>query len=211
MLLGAGGGGPRITYTGRYTGASSSPSTISSVDIGAADANRVVCVAISLYATGYGNPTITGVTIGGVTATIHRFFVDISGSKSELAFAYASVPTGTSASVVVTWTGSASAGPVIGAYRIITTSPTAADFDSIENGNPGHSITLTGGGVGIWLSGGYAAGFSYSTATNASNDGNGAYSDRQQYYGTITDPVSQFTITMSGSATTWELGGICWV
>lgn len=212
MLLGVGGGGPRSTFIGRTIGSTASGQTFSNVAIGNADANRLVAVVVWLYNTS-GSPLPTSVTIGGATAALQTFYVDIgNGSRGAVGIAYLSVPTGTTTNIVVNFSGSVSNNVEIATYRIITTNPVAVDWDTLENSNGTKSLTLTGGGVGIWASAGWSAGWNYSSAVNAVKDSEmSTRFDRQMLCGTIIDPTQQFSIVMSGGSPVWELAGICWV
>jgi hypothetical protein len=71
------------------------PYTFSAVDIGAAASDRIVVVGI-VWAY-YTSRDLSSVTIGGVSATI------VGGSTTGCAIAYAAVPTGTTANIVLDW------------------------------------------------------------------------------------------------------------
>jgi hypothetical protein len=108
----SGGGSAVLTFQGEdgYAvthDAVTSPNTFPTMAIGAAFSNRKV-IAVIITPGSY-NGIATGVTIGGVTAT----FVSVAGSSQGsfsgvITFAWADVPTGTTANVVLT--GAASAG-----------------------------------------------------------------------------------------------------
>lgn len=106
-----------IAYT---DGASSSSNTFtytfSNIGIGAAATGRIVAVCAAINATSATTYGISSITIGGVAATMA---VRSSGNKNA-AIAYAVVPTGTTATIVVTLTGSGTPGRcVITAFRIV--------------------------------------------------------------------------------------------
>src|SRR5690606_20575856 len=96
--------GPRPDATIDFTDSASSTSdlseyTFSTRDIGTAAANRIVLVGIAFTVTGAADPS--AVTIGGVTAT--KLVSQISSNGAYYTGIYAApVPTGTTASVVVT-------------------------------------------------------------------------------------------------------------
>lgn len=83
-------------------GATSAPS-VSSVPIGTAAANRLVVVAVHIFDGNLGGRTVTGATIGGVTATIGP---QQAASTSTVVLISAMVPTGTTATVALTLSGS---------------------------------------------------------------------------------------------------------
>lgn len=90
-----------LTFRAHPVDASSQTTyTFSSVAIGAADASRVVVVAVT-GARGAGTPSISSVTIGGVSATLGRY--ETNGFSASVGIYAAVVPTGTTADVVVTW------------------------------------------------------------------------------------------------------------
>jgi len=76
--------------------------TYSSVNFGSASADRKIICAVNGQADDGGARTISSLTIGGVTATIN---VQISNSGSMQGICIASVPTGTSGDVVLTFSG----------------------------------------------------------------------------------------------------------
>jgi hypothetical protein len=89
-----------LTYqTTTFTAGSTSPFTFSSLAIGTAAANRYVIVGIAGTAT---PSAVASVTIGGVTATP---VVSQVAGNSVAAIYIALVPTGTTATIVVTFTG----------------------------------------------------------------------------------------------------------
>jgi hypothetical protein len=105
---GGGVGSAVLTFQGEQgysSGVSSgaSPNTFAAMPIGTASANRRVIAVITLGATYLGSPS--SVTIGGVTATMQVFTgsgASTSSYSSQIVFAWADVPTGTTADVVVT-------------------------------------------------------------------------------------------------------------
>ncbi|MCA3573501.1 MAG: hypothetical protein IOC86_06245, partial [Aestuariivirga sp.] len=80
--------------------------TYTSRPIGEASSTRRVVVAIAAGSDHTSEVTVTGVTIGGVTSTIHVQNTNFSSNKSCVtAIASAVVPTGTTATVAVTFSG----------------------------------------------------------------------------------------------------------
>lgn len=73
--------------------------------IGAASADREVFVLITGMSGVASGRTLTGVTIGGITADIHVNAAVSSGGSQIAAIASANVPTGTTATIVLTFSG----------------------------------------------------------------------------------------------------------
>ncbi len=117
-----------------FNGTAQTTYTFASQNIGSASANRYVIVAVALY---YGPArTISSVTVGGVAATVIPNGVTVSNTFTyRMAFYIAAVPTGTTASVVVTASGAcdACAISVWSAYDL--NSATAVDSDN-DTGGP---------------------------------------------------------------------------
>jgi hypothetical protein len=98
---GGGGGGPlvfTITDSDFVAGTPAPPVTFTAVAIGAASADRIVCVSLAWLGTSSPSMDITTVTIGGVTATQAVY---LRSSARANAVYYAVVPTGTTANIVV--------------------------------------------------------------------------------------------------------------
>jgi hypothetical protein len=89
--------------------------TFTSVGIGVATADRIVAVCAAINATSATTYGISSMTIGGIAATM----AVRSSNNKNAAIAYAVVPSGTTATIVVTLTGSGTPGRcVVNAYRI---------------------------------------------------------------------------------------------
>ena len=120
-----------------------------SMGIGTADTNRIVAVVIVWRTNGAAG--ISAVTIGGVSAT-HVAGADGSSpnalSLSEIW--YAAVPTGTTATVAVTF-NSSSGRSSCATYRIITVTPapTNANASGAASGDVSAALTVPSGGKGI--------------------------------------------------------------
>src|SRR5262245_51584457 len=108
LLLGYGAAVTPISNT--FTAVSASDTvnrttyTFTGLSIGAADATRRVICAVHWDANSVGGQTISSATIGGVSATIHGTAIDET-SGSYVQFISALVPTGTTATVSVTFGG----------------------------------------------------------------------------------------------------------
>jgi hypothetical protein len=100
---GAGGSGTVLTYLGNYDSENPAqdPVTYTGVDFGTEAADRYIIVALG---TRNDSRTFTGVTIGGISATI---IIQQQSGNSTAGIAIAAVPTGTSGDVVVNLSGTA--------------------------------------------------------------------------------------------------------
>lgn len=88
-----------ISYVGSATtGTDAAVHTYAGVSFGAESANRVIVVAISAAGASSAR-TITGVTIGGITATLDK----VTSGVGNTAIARATVPTGLTGTVVLTF------------------------------------------------------------------------------------------------------------
>lgn len=137
-----------------------SPNTFTSIPIGTAFSTREVVVFLVLN--GSYNGAVTAVTIGGVTASIQAYVgsgAAVPNFSSQILWAWANVPTGTSASVVVT--GGASVGDGNGsllAYTFdnsltINGSPTTAVNNVATATAASNTITLNTGAGGFIIAG----------------------------------------------------------
>lgn len=186
QLLFGGSPGP-ITGSFRTSATStagSSPYTFNAQDIGAAAANRLVVVTWSHYAGIASGPTMSSVTIGGITATILLQQGD-GTSTDNTGIAVALVPTGTTATIVLTTNiGGAAIG--IGVYALYGASatPSQTATDSGLSFTASASISSVAGSAIIAAVG--FSGNSYSSAwtnltgrfdtdINGSDNSNGAF------------------------------------
>lgn len=132
--------------------ANSATHNFSSQAIGDADTSRVVVVAVGAGFNGFGGsqPVANSFTIGGVTATkiAEEYGNRASGDQSYVGLFAASVPSGTSADVNITFNGSIGSNRSvnIGVYALtggsgnVAASSSVTDFD---NGLP-FATSLTG-------------------------------------------------------------------
>lgn len=134
-------------------GVSASPFSIASLTIGTAPTGanvRTVVAAIAVVCATGTATTVTGVTIGGVSATS---LFNIASTHHVHCYFAASVPTGTTATVVVTC--SDSDGLTCGVSTYIVTNITSTSADDTENGtaqNQTLNLTITGGGHAMGVS-----------------------------------------------------------
>lgn len=111
---------PSISYIGNNSNTASATShTFTAQSIGATGNNRVIIVAISCSAA---SGSLSSATIGGVGATIN---VQANGTSTLAAIISASVPTGTTADIVLNWSAS-ELNVAIAVYRVVDLSSTTA-------------------------------------------------------------------------------------
>lgn len=115
----AGAANPSVTWTAGTTfttsGSSHSGGNYNGMSIGAADSSRKIIAVV-----GWGSAsdqTISSMTIGGVSATV-VVNADTATSSGGLAIAIADVPTGTTADVAITFSGTVARSGV-SLYRVI--------------------------------------------------------------------------------------------
>lgn len=115
----AGAANPSVTWTAGTTfttsGSSHSGGNYNGMSIGAADSSRKIIAVV-----GWGSAsdqTISSMTIGGVSATV-VVNADTATSSGGLAIAIADVPTGTTADVAITFSGTVARSSV-SLYRVI--------------------------------------------------------------------------------------------
>lgn len=127
------------------------PLTFTAMSIGTASADRVVIATIGVDGNAT-NGVISGVTIGGVTAT-KRSFVDANANGFGTYIYEAAVPTGTTANVVISCNGFPSG--IACALGIITggasfSAQTTAAYAAVADPH-GLTTTVPANGVGIFL------------------------------------------------------------
>lgn len=146
----AGGGPVVITYRANSNAdAPASPKTYAAMAIGTAGADRYVIAGIVGLLNGV---TISGVTIGGVAAVQQTTRVDASGYKAEIWTAL--VPTGTTADVIVTFSGGTATNmDVVTCSMTGTSTGTATNtYGDTDDSNPltaSINIPANGGAFGI--------------------------------------------------------------
>lgn len=132
---------PRM-YLSAHGGANEDQADLSSYSFpstsygGAANPSRIVVCSVVVFSVGV---TVTGVTIGGVTATV---LGPAEGDAARTYFAYANVPTGTSGTVAVAFSGTAP-NCYIGVWSCYPLSPTPASSSFPAGGSASsRSVTL---------------------------------------------------------------------
>ena len=134
--------------------------TFAGQNLGTAVTDRIIFVVVHLADESGGPPSITSVTIAGVSATAVVSAIDTTNDSPNndprTAIYWANVPTGTSGSIVVDPGNDANAG--IGVYRAtgigtsITASDTATDQDDVVSMSidvPDQGILLGGAGFEV--------------------------------------------------------------
>lgn len=117
--------------TSATVGSTSSSYTFNSVNIGAASAQRTVVIAVSWNA-GASGRLLNSATIGGVSATLLQ--TSSAAGFERSAIIYASVPSGTTANVVLNFNGTITNGIAIGVFRLLNvTTVTSPVFDAHNN------------------------------------------------------------------------------
>lgn len=151
---------------------SSSTKTFTAIGFGAADSNRVVVAAFA-FRSDTGAETISGVTIGGVSATrVTSAFQNDAGLVTSDIW-YATGVSGTSGDVVITFSGNIETG-ACGTYRIVTgtTTPTFGGGAVNSGASISTSLTVPASGFGIAVAGNRQLAVSDIVWTNAVSDWN---------------------------------------
>lgn len=145
-----------VSYITQWNSSSPSDSISETMSFGDADADRIIiaCIATAHRSS---SPTFDTVTIGGVTATQR---CAASSGNFDIAIYTAPVPTGTSGTVAVTFTGTGIDLAAIALFRLIR--PDGAvpdDADASASTGISTSVTLTSsGGVAVAIVMGQNAG-----------------------------------------------------
>ena len=134
--------------TSASSSADASSYTYSTISLGAAASNRKIVVTVAAYGSGNGR-TISSLTVGGVEAT-QVVAATISTNSPTAAIWIASVPTGITGDIVVTWTAGM-IGCDIAVFRLIGASSTAkaTGTDIVNDGANTVTLFVPGGGVVI--------------------------------------------------------------
>jgi hypothetical protein len=178
-----------ITYNNDYLVAKGSTTvTFTGVDFGTESSDRVVAVYISSGTLNLG--TVSGVTIGGISATLAVTANTTNSNRFNVIY-YAEVPTGTSGTVVCTFSTSFGNSTLaylssVSMYGLSSTTPiTGFSYDDATGRPPSRSVTLTPNANSVLFAGyscGAFASGSTVTWTNATEqseviDGNVLYTD----------------------------------
>ena len=128
--------------------------TFTTQSIGTAASNRKIVVSVSMAAAGAGR-SVSTLTVGGISATL--LVADTSsGGTEQTELWQADVPTGTTATIVVTWTGGSVARTGIGVWAVYNAASSASDTGNRDSGAAQDmtlNITIPAGGVAISAAG----------------------------------------------------------
>lgn len=177
--------------------------TYTSKAIGAIDGNRRVIVATG--STVNASRTVSSVTVGGISAT-QAVTAESSGSGvyARTSIWIATVPSGTTANIVVTYSASVnrSAISVWAAYGLQSSTATSTGSSSSSSDPMTASLTINTGGIGVGMAHNYYGGGHTSyTWTNLTED-----NDNVSGSGTVGTSGAHATGAFSGTITADPLG-----
>jgi hypothetical protein len=203
---------PSISYIGNVLGGTPAVQTFSSVNIGAADANRIVVIVAAGFYNGFGR-TLTGVKINGTTANLLATNSTDGSQCGAGGIAWLAVPTGTTATVEVTYNGVLSTAVVsdseISVFRVIAASVTPAATYTDPSSAGVKTNTMSGGDVGVFATNSWST-KAITASSNVTSDlrMNPDWT-RCQYAGRITNVGTAISVTTNGSGT-WMLAAVTW-
>ena len=177
-------GGLSLSFISAHVSGAANSFTVSGVNIGDASTSRSIIVCVGNDAGGGGWRNITGLTIGGVTATI-----DVTAHPQRLptAIGRAAVPTGTTANITMSLSGVASA-----LYIAIFRLDGAVAVSDTAIGSTSATVTgATGGVIIASAAGDSAAGNTWTNLTEAW--------DTSKHSGGSTDATGDVTISHTNS------------
>lgn len=140
--------------------------TFSSQNLGTADASRYIIVGV-LSRRAAGTPSISSLTIGGVSAAAVVAQTNTASGSDIAALYIAAVPTGTTGDIVVTFDAAMLRCAVV-AYRAVgIASATASDTDSSTATDPTCNLDVPAGGfaIGVACTGNAGASFTWTGLT----------------------------------------------
>lgn len=145
----AGGGTVAISYLGNYyTNATQSSYTFPGLNTGAAAANRIIWVTLTVRDTGAGDMA-SSLTVDGSAATLVISTNNTSGGNSSQAYLWqVALPSGTSGDVVVTFPGTVLRCR-IGIYRV--TGQSGVNFDADIVSGTSLSMSVNGSTSGALI------------------------------------------------------------
>lgn len=173
--FGAGGAVPVTVLVRDATGDNQSATsrtvwTFSTMSIGTASATRrVICLVSGRSSTN--SRTVSSATIGGISATIDIQTTASSSGSTVAAIIAATVPTGTTADVVVTFSGAMSEGDcyVTSLDNLVSVTPVDTAGVNQTSGN-----TITTGANVDWQAGGYVIAYTSNFTTGSTTTWTGA-------------------------------------
>lgn len=187
-----------ITFLGsdEQSGNASTTVTFSSKTLGAAGANRQIIVCT--YTTG-ATPIVQTLTVNGVSATALK--QASGGAVTEAEIWIATVPTGTSGDIVLTYVGVN--GDIGIAWFDVRNAQSTAAATASSTANPGSaSLAVTANGIAVGMAGGSGGGvstFTWGNLTERSDHitGSVAYSSAADAFASSSTPT--ITETPAGS------------
>jgi len=193
---------PAIDYLHQMAGvATSSPYTFSEANIGDPSPRREVVVAIYGHRTS--NGLISTVTIGGQPATLHQ----ITGTYAHFTIARATAVEGSTADVVVTWTGAFNS--IRAAfYRVITSNPGQVEAITQFGTTPAISLEAAKVALAAVINQGDDNGQSLSGTTNLTIDMSrlNIGSNRITEVGRVNDAAASFGVSAAVACTLLGVG-----
>lgn len=196
---------PSVSFTSEeeYSGFSSSPS-FTNAPVGTASIDRLVVVALSWYVSG-SSRTLSSATIGGIAATIVDSESD--GNESGVAIISAVVPTGTTATVAMSFSGTVTrvSGGVYAVYNLKSTTATDADSTTGSGGfgSTTKSVTIDTLQDGIVIASGYIEASDGTTtitfSAGVTEDYENVSGDFRANGGNALAASTSMTVTMSGT------------
>lgn len=138
---------PYYTYNGNYNSASDLTTySFTGCNFGSARSDRLIAVVIQARASPVASRTLSSITIGGVTGTVH---VENTISGVPCVIASALVPTGTSGTVSLTW--SAGMGGVsislYSMYNLSSNTPNGSWSNTWSSGNCSTAVAVKSNGI----------------------------------------------------------------
>lgn len=193
------GGGAGVEYIGieENTAYNANPYTLTDVPIGPAATDRILILAVMTRNATYA----TSVTVGGISATGDNVYTGGNTGDWRVEHWRAAVPTGTTADVVVTWSGGVTAGTGVAVYSITGYTVAVADAGYSTSLTPSTTVTATSGGL-IIATAGYSinAGATCAwTGVNEDFEGSYGFGSSQMYSGGHTHPTSAGDVTVSAA------------
>lgn len=173
LLMGASKSLPSFEYLGNfsYASASGTTRTLTGVNIGDPDQNRVVYVGVWLNNTNTGTDTLTSLVINGVTATQAVGQTNSTSSNTNRVEIWAAlVPDGTVVNVDITKSASTAATPRLTIWRGVSLATTAAGSYSTTTNSSSFSLPTGVNGCAIGIKGQTGAAATSTTWTGVVQD-----------------------------------------
>lgn len=172
--------------------------TFAGQNLGTASADRIIVVAIAgREGDGGANRTLSSVTVAGISATI---IANSGNVPTHTDIAVAAVPTGTSGSIVVTYSGQVSR-CVIGTWATTGMSASSTSADASDTSDPySASVDVPAGGVAFGIS--YDNGNTTFTWTGLTEDSDAVYEGRTVSFASAAFASQQTGLAVQADAAT---------